>query len=501
MQNRIAQMQQAWKHLTLLKSIRQPIPHKAPEDGLDQVPLPRFDRLVTPLVSVMSKHPLSPSALLFAGTGIAVDSVARRCDDADAGLPDGSSLARTPPAFGVRRPPVSSSSSIDLPELPAEPDDEGVSASAPTSTSAPSSPAPSPRSGEPARSGGAFGMRKLRKKASKVAIDLSGLVQKMSPRSGRSSPEKSSPVRDPSPTKDQPLLASIPVAERNRIAVAMAQLCRANDYLAASPTRQGLLFNGKLIGLLEAYPELVRPDALKALGADLQRRMRHAIVDRVVELEDPAFSRFVQQAAAANFVQPWTHDTADASDSVTGAKKKNADVLRPTFVRDFDNSDYFFRSSDGSLEKIADTDRFIDLIGPGSSGHLPQVVSNIASQNLGNFLKNVLFLRQDAHGNSQSVLQLHDDVPVMPLALAKASYVFSRSGDGTLTLDYEWTSSAALNAGKALRVKRMTGSHGISEVRDAELAIRVRLTISADGQWRIGNPAIRAKGWHMPVSE
>lgn len=127
------------------------------------------------------------------------------------------------------------------------------------------------------------------------------------------------------------------------------------------------------------------------------------------------------------------------------------------------------------------------------------MVSNIASQNLGNFLKNVLFLRQDADGNSQSVLRLHDGAPVIPLAVAKASYVFSKADDGTLILDYEWRSAAELNSGKPLRVKRMVGDHGVSAVQDAELSIKVKLTIAPDGQWRIGNPSIQAKGWHMPL--
>lgn len=494
MQNRIAHMHEVWKQLTLLKSIRQPLPHKDPTEGLDQLP-PPFLTGVTPLMPIVAKRPLSTEAALFSGKSVAADTEVVACDEISAPAP----LPSTPPTLTSARLATLSSRSIDLPELPPETAEFAEPASPSCARSS------SPRTGESAGTTASSGVKRLRRKVSKrlskVAIDLSQLARKMSPRSGRSSPEASSPTRRASPTKDDPLLASLPIAERNRIAVKMAEYCRTAAYADASPTRQALLFNGQLIGLLDSHSELIRADILKALHVDLQGRMPYAVVDAEVDLEDPAFSGFVQQVAQANFIKPWTHDSADASDAVTGAKKKHADLLRPTFVRDFDNSDYYFRKADGSVEKIADTDQFIRLIGPGSGGDLPCIVSNIASQNLGNFLKNVLFLRHDADGNSQSVLRLHDGTPVMPLAVSKASYVFSKADDGNLVLDYEWKSSAALNAGKALRVKRMSGDNSISAVQDAELGISVRLTISQDGQWHIGHPAIRAIGWHMPVPD
>lgn len=495
MQSRIAQMHEVWRELTLLKSVRQPLAHKDPTEGLDELPSPPFLNGATPLIQIVAKRSLSPVAVLFSGRMVAADTEAVACDEGATSA----SVPSTPPTLTTARRVPLSCGSIDLPQLPPESAEPVEPASPPLFTSS------SPRAGEPDSAIAGSGAKRLRRKVSKhlskMAIDLSQLAQKMSPRGGRSSPEASSPVRRASPPKDVPLLASLPIAERNRIAVKMAAYCQSAGYAGASPTRQTLLFNGHLIGLLAAHPDLIRPDTLKALHADLQWRMRYACVDTELDLEDPAFAGFVQQVVQSNFIKPWTHDSTDTSDSVTGANKKNGDVLRPTFVRDFDNSDYFFRRADGCVEKIVDTDQFIRLIGPGSDGDLPRIVSNIASQNLGNFLKNVLFLRQDADGNSQSVLRLHDGTPVMPLALTKASYVFSKADDGTLVLDYAWKSSAALNAGKALRVKRMSGDHGISEVQEAELGISVRLTIAPDGQWRIGHPAIRATGWHLPVTD
>jgi hypothetical protein len=57
------------------------------------------------------------------------------------------------------------------------------------------------------------------------------------------------------------------------------------------------------------------------------------------------------------------------------------------------------------------------------------------------------------------VLREHDGTPIMPLAIAKASYTLSKDAAGNMTLDYEWNSSNELNGDKALRVKRMTATH------------------------------------------
>lgn len=336
----------------------------------------------------------------------------------------------------------------------------------------------------------------MSKQFSQLAIDLSGLAQKMSPRSG-----KSSPVSRASPTSKDPRLAAVPPAERNRMEVEMAKYCQSDVYRAASEARQAMLFNGKLITLLGERREMINPSMLKSLHTDLESRMKHAVVDIKVDLKDPQFTKFVNAAAEASFLKPWTHDSADTSDSVTGEKKKNANVLRPTFVRDFDNSEYFFRNADGTLSRIKDTDHFIALVDNGKSSGMAPIVSNIASQNLGNFLKNVLFLRHDSEGISQSVLRLHDGTPIMPLAVVKASYTLGKDSQGNITLDYEWNSSNHLNSGKTLRAKRMAGDQSAYDVQEAALKIKVRITIGPDREWHIGDPRIEASGWSLPSGE
>lgn len=229
-------------------------------------------------------------------------------------------------------------------------------------------------------------------------------------------------------------------------------------------------------------------------------RVRFGSIDPVdlgVDLDDPRFDTFVRDAADAAFSKPWKNDTSDVTD-VNGNRKKNADKLQPTFIRDFDNSLYYCLDNEGERVRLDTTDAFIDYIGTGQCEHFAKVVSNIASQNLGNFLKNVLFLRQDAQKKSHSILRLNDGTPIMPLAIARASYTFARDARGKLTIDYCWESSAKLNAGNPLRMKTLDDASRTLQVSDeAKLRINVRVTVDPDGQWEIANPRVQASGWNV----
>lgn len=174
--------------------------------------------------------------------------------------------------------------------------------------------------------------------------------------------------------------------------------------------------------------------------------------------------------------------------------------MKPTFARDFKNSSYEIKNSDGSLRKISTIEEFIEFIGNGNEGNLPMVVSNIASQNFGNFLKNVLFLRENKEKISQSILCLDDGTPVMPLAIAKAKYTLSKNSDGKIVIDYEWNASQEINGEKEMRVKKMTGDQSQSLVKDATLNIKVNIEINADGRWYINNPHVIAENWNNVVS-
>ncbi len=488
MGSRITQIQAFWRELDALKHARNGDNTLDLKSAIPELTSSAFEQMPKIQLIGLCSRPETP---------VVTENKAQACNLGFERIEPNVHLPSTPPKFQSDPREKSSSSTVDLPELPKHLlDDDGSESETP-------SPKSSPEASEGKSAERGINVRKLRKKASKrfsqMAINLSEIGKKMSDWGDLSSPKKASPTKKSSPRKDDPRLSPLPLTERNRIAVEMARYCLTDDYASAGSTRQSLLFNGKLIGLLDAHSDLVHPSTLTALREDLAWRMQNALVNTNVDLNDPNFSHFVKSAADANFMKPWKHDSADTSDSATGKKKKNIDRLRPTFVRDFDNSEYFSKSPTGDLVKISDTDQFINFIDSGGATGLSHVVSNVASQNLGNFLKNVLFLRSDIRGESQSLLKLHDGTPVMPLAVVKASYVFSKDVDGSITLDYTWNSSNETNGGKTMRVKRMNGDNLQAEIEYATLSIETRIKFSPDGQWSIDNPRLRAEGWNVPA--
>lgn len=383
------------------------------------------------------------------------------------------SLPGTPPvlvrasghaALGEFSARSSDCKSYSLPSLPQETPDMFESMSSASSSNAAS---PTPRCGirrpslisdERVESVREF-RRRLSGKLSDLVSSMSDLVEKVSTRSGRNSPEHGSPRSGRS-----------------------------------SPLR-GDSGSGRVTPL----PRSPRSSRVVPDGA----RETNAVIDREIDLADPKFLDFVKQAAEAAFIKTWVHDSADTK-GADGNQSPNASRLRPTFIRDFGNSNYCVRKADGSQEKIRTEEEFLAYMDQRKGSELPRIVSNIASQNLGNFLKNSLFLRKDANGQSQSLLRFWDDSSLLPVANVKAEYVFEKKQDGTIILDYCWESSSTVNGSKPMQARCLAsdGSTEVIRVQDhASLRITTRITIEDDGEWHIGNPRVQASGWNLPAEE
>ena len=344
--------------------------------------------------------------------------------------------------------------------------------------------------------------KRISKSFSKAGLNIGKLGEKIStsintnvlqsPKSPKSS-GRSSPKKILSQKED--VLSFLTIKEKNDIAIAM------NTFEAGltdlSPTRKKMLLHAKLMQLLPDRSKLTNLSVLDALLDDAKKRYSVALVDKEIDLGEPQFLDFVKAAADGAFIKPWNKDHSDLDSDL----KKHLELVKPTFARDFKNSSYEVKNSDGQLKKISTIEEFIEFIGPGSEGNLAMVISNIASQNLGNFLKNILFLREDDSKISQSILRLDDGTPVIPIALAKAKYIFSKNSDGTIVIDYEWNASQEINGDRELRVKKMTGNLAQSRVEAAKLNIKIRIEVNADGQWHINNPHVIAENWNNVVNE
>ena len=257
--------------------------------------------------------------------------------------------------------------------------------------------------------------------------------------------------------------------------------------------QKNIILHAEIMQHLPAENEFRDTDKLKLLLAELNERIANTEhgIHTEVDLNDPAFSGFISSAAYAAFIKTWEQDHSDVQNDL----RHYLSDVKPTFARDFENSHYFFKDADGSLKRLSSIEEFVALTKSASHADLPKIISNIASQNLGNFMKNALFLRHDTNGNSQSILKRRNGTPVMPLATVSASYVFRKNTDGSISIDYNWSSSKSINGAKEMRAREMTGNFPTFAVKNAALDIRVTIKIQPDGQWQIFNPHIKANGW------
>ena len=482
MQSRIDQMVNAWNHLELLKSVRAQRPHQGSVSPVGALPEPAFDKL-----------PAMPIIGIVKPTRGAVSDASTSSTDASSG----SGLASTPPRLTSNRIAKISSSVIELPELPKYLTDDDFSGSRTPS------PPVSPRAGEAAVSPRGSHVKNLRKKASKrfsqIKLDLSELAKKMSPRGGRSSPEKTSPVRKVTPRRDDPRLSALPVAERQRIAVEMAAFCLGDEYKKAGPARQSLLFNGKLIGLLDAFPAMVNDNALKALRADLDWRMRHACLDVVVDLNEERFAASVKKEIDGRFIRTWGNEKAGEEGEQAYPEVKGK--MTKTFLRDFPMTSHVLKFDDGRREKIDHPVKLMEFIGPGIGGDLPHIISHVANQNLTAFLNTVLFRRASDDGKFDSVIKLWDGCPVTPRGNMRPSCIYSKDSEGNIILDFEYYCTKETSPNNLGMVDANNSFDKKSAHDHAELRVSVRVKFAPDGEWEINDPHVIAKGWNVPADD
>jgi len=216
-----------------------------------------------------------------------------------------------------------------------------------------------------------------------------------------------------------------------------------------------------------------------------------SLVDKTIDLEDPQFLDFVNSAAEAAFIKTWDKDSSDVDFDL----KRYLDKVKPTFARDFQHSNYFIQDSDGSTKKLESIDEFLNFFNEVKNSDLTKLISNIASQNLSNFFQNALFLRQNLNQQSQSILRSSSGIPLLPLAMSKASYTFKKHEDGSIDIFYERNSSQEINGAKEMRAKQLTGDLNTIAVQDATLKIQAQIRVNQDGTWNIFNPHVIAQGW------
>lgn len=374
-----------------------------------------------------------------------------------------------------------------------------------TTTTPSSSPAVTPREKDQFESPRGLKANQFRKristKFSNVALDLSKINEKLSPRrnspppspgsAGRVSPSKITPRK-----KESAFIKSLSYEVRNSAAKCFIKLQKEGNFQHPFSARERLVLNAGMIGVLSDYGIKYDLKNLEALAIDAENRSKNMVIDMEVDLSDPAYTSFNASAVDGAFLKTWIKDSSDVVDS-NGKVMGDVTKARPTFIRDFKNSTYKIKEKDGSLTNISSIDNFLDFFSKHENKNIGKIVSNIASQNLGMFFKNVLFRRTDKNGECQSILRLADGTPIQPLSNLKATYILSRDSKGNVIIDYELHCDS--NAGKSkLSVKTIVDDPQTIEIgENANLTIKSRVVIEPDGEWSIDNPHVYAEFWNL----
>lgn len=411
----------------------------------------------------------------------------RAQDDASKKAADSSARQRTQSVRGMKY--VTNSTKIKSPE--AQKNDQMSSSSQSSST------ATTPRKGEssgantPPFSPPGKRLSNLRKQISEnfSKVDFSKIPTSIKAAlSPNASPRKSPREKQ----KGDPLV-SVSFDERNKNAKKILSMQMTEEFQRQTLLQQISQMHAAVSENLPKDSPLANIEGIKLLIDDAKLRCNNSRVDAIVDWIDPEFIKFVEGAADGAFIKPWNHDSSDVDDKLKGYLES----VKKTFARDFKQSNYQVRETDGSQRKLNTIDEFISYVDGKDDPGFAMVVSNFASQNLGNFLKNSLFLRQNQLGVSQSLLKLYDGTPILPQAIAKASYVLSKRENGSLIVDYTWEASKQINGGKEIRARELGGNGNTFAIEDPSLKITVKLEIKAIGECSIGNPHIRAEGWNQ----
>ena len=308
-----------------------------------------------------------------------------------------------------------------------------------------------------------------------------------------SSSSTSSASTSPREIQNESLLNKITDAELKGLAKKITHLKNSDHFKNLPSANQRILIQAQCYKYLNPTSFFQDPNKIDILIHGLQPYLafEESRIDKEIDLADPQFLDFINSAAEAAFIKTWDKDSSDVDFDL----KKYMHAVKPTFARDFHHSNYFIQNSDGSNKKLESIDEFIDFFKESRHSDLPKLISNIASQNLGNFFQNALFLRQDENQQSHSILQSSVGTPLLPLAVAKASYTFKKREDGSVDIVYERNSSQEINGIKEMRAKQLNGELNSIAVKDATLKIQANIHVKQDDTWNIFNPHVIAQGW------
>ena len=286
-------------------------------------------------------------------------------------------------------------------------------------------------------------------------------------------------------------LAALPPKLRFQIKDAISVINARPGFKSMPEVRRNMILNAEIIKHLS---DANIPFDNKILEGILKEKNSKSYKKQIVELDDPLYAKHINRAATGAFDNTWTTDNASVPAELQHFV--DDDIIRPTFARDFGDSRYFILQKNGEKKRIDSIDEFHAFTESEKKSDMTKMVSNIANQNLGIFLKNAIFGRKQENEGKyvyHSAVTLIDGTAVGPNSRRgmddKAEYVLSKDESGRITLTYQRTllSSAA----EPLGVKSYGEESNLIYLRaDAALRLTAVVTIETDGNWAIANPEI-----------
>ena len=286
-------------------------------------------------------------------------------------------------------------------------------------------------------------------------------------------------------------LAALPPKLRFQIKDAISVINARPGFKSMPEVRRNMILNAEIIKHLS---DANIPVDNKILEGILKEKNSKSYKKQIVELDDPLYAKHMNDAAKTLFVDTWTNEKVGVPEKLQ--QFVDDDIVRATFARDFGDSRYFILQKNGEKKRIDSIDEFHAFTKSEKKSDMTKMVSNIANQNLGIFLKNAIFGRKQENEGKyvyHSAVTLIDGTAVGPNSRRgmddKAEYVLSKDESGRITLTYQRTllSSAA----EPLSVKSYGEESNLIDLRaDAALRLTAVVTIETDGNWAIANPEI-----------
>lgn len=312
------------------------------------------------------------------------------------------------------------------------------------------------------------------------------------------------------------LLALIPIANRNQMAIKILKLQESQDFNAKSVNVQTLLMKATLLEELPEDSPLRSIEGIKILLDDAKKRMKNYRVSTSIDFQQEPYATSIQ--SALKFIKTmWGQEKGDRGKKYGGMneqEKIEADLcFIPFFLRD-DCSGYVhykIQQEDGSYKDVSSLTELADYLNQGDPESIDsrengekrdeegvlnntlrsKYISLFTCQFLTNEFGNLAFGINPA---LPSAIKLYDDTPLSPNGMTHRTWSFSRTIDGGIRAKLLMETSSCV--GKMSKLKDETETRVESE-DGARATIETELHFSSDRSLQSTGLTLNASGWNL----